>query len=202
MRRGPLRLTIGYLMETDNQTEEEVNNITDVITSDDISKAIVEGAEIYSQITETFIKEFVFYDKTLYEWATDLMVEIPNKNNLDGNSFRGCLIELANNIQIASNYYSVASSMADGIAGGNSIKKSDVMSAIVNNYSKRGARRPAGAVIEKMAESYMSSTVSASVAAKIVKNFWRQRLDTLIDIRKVLEQVGMSLNVETKWTNQ
>lgn len=48
----------------------------------------------------------------------------------------------------------------------------------------------------------MSSTVSASVAAKIVKNFWRQRLDTLIDIRKVLEQVGMSLNVETKWTNQ
>lgn len=137
-----MRLTIGYLMETDNQTEEEVNNITDVITSDDISKAIVEGAEIYSQITETFIKEFVFYDKTLYEWATDLMVEIPNKNNLDGNSFRGCLIELANNIQIASNYYSVASSMADGIAGGNSIKKSDVMSAIVNNYSREGQGDP------------------------------------------------------------
>ena len=186
----------------DTSEEEVTYTDPDNITSEDISKAIIDGAEIYSEITGTFMKEFVFYDKTLYEWATDLMVKIPNKNNLDANSFRGCLIELATNIQIPSNYYSVAASMADGIAGGNSIKKSDVVSAIVDNFAKRGARRPAAAVIERMADSYMSSTVSANVAAKIVKNFWKQRLDTLSDIRKVMEQIGMSLNVETKWTSQ
>jgi hypothetical protein len=186
----------------DTSEEEVTYRDPDNITSEDISNAIIDGAEIYSEITGTFMKEFIFYDKTLYEWATDLMVKIPNKNNLDANSFRGCLIELATNIQIASNYYSVAASMADGIAGGNSIKKSDVVSAIVDNFAKRGARRPAAAVIERMADSYMSSTVSANVAAKIVKNFWKQRLDTLSDIRKVMEQIGMSLNVETKWTSQ
>ena len=185
--------------ETNSNTDETIEPSESYnITAKDISDAIVEGAEIYSEITGSFIKEFVFYDKTLYQWATDLMIHIPNKNNLDANSFRGCLIELATNIQIASNYYSVAASMADGIAGGNSIKKSDVVSAIVDNFAKRGARRPAAAVIERMADSYMSSTVSANVAAKIVKNFWKQRLDTLTDIRKVMEQIGMSLNVETK----
>jgi len=189
--------------ETNSNTDETIEPSESYnITAKDISDAIVEGAEIYSEITGSFIKEFVFYDKTLYQWATDLMIHIPNKNNLDANSFRGCLIELATNIQIASNYYSVAASMADGIAGGNSIKKSDVVSAIVDNFAKRGARRPAAAVIERMADSYMSSTVSANVAAKIVKNFWKQRLDTLTDIRKVMEQIGMSLNVETKWTSQ
>lgn len=189
--------------ETDSTPEEVIESSEDYnITADDISKAIVEGAEIYSEITGSFMKEFVFYDRTLYQWATDLVVNIPDKNNLDANSFRGCLIQLANNIQKASNYYSVAASMSDGIAGGSSIKKSDVVSAIVNNFAKRGARRPAAAVIERMADSYMSSTVSASVAAKIVKNFWKQRLDTLTDVRKVMEQIGMSLNVETKWTSQ
>ena len=188
------------ISSTTDETVESYDNHN--ITAEDISNAIIEGAEIYSEITGSFMKEFVFYDKTLYQWATDLMIRIPNKNNLDANSFRGCLIELANNIQIASNYYSVAASMSDGIAGGNSIKKSDVVSAIVDNFAKRGARRPAAAVIERMADSYMSSTVSANVAAKIVKNFWKQRLDTLTDIRKVMEQIGMSLNVETKWTSQ
>lgn len=186
----------------DTAQEEQADHIQNNITSEDITNAIITGAEIYSEITATFMTKFVFYDKTLYEWATDLMVKIPNRNNLDANSFRGCLIELATNIQIASNYYSVSSSMADGITGGNSIKKSDVVSAIVDNFAKRGARRPAAAVIERMADSYMSSTVSANVAAKIVKNFWKQRLDTLTDIRKVMEQIGMSLNVETKWTSQ
>lgn len=189
--------------EIDSNTDETTESSESYnITAEDISNAIIEGAEIYSEITGSFMKEFVFYDKTLYQWATDLMIRIPNKNNLDANSFRGCLIELATNIQIASNYHSVAASMADGIAGGNSIKKSDVVSAIVDNFAKRGARRPAAAVIERMADSYMSSTVSANVAAKIVKNFWKQRLDTLTDIRKVMEQIGMSLNVETKWTSQ
>jgi len=188
----------------DEKKEEEPQAITKDknVTSLDISNAIIEGAEIYSEITATFMKEFVFYDKTLYQWATDLMVRIPSNSKLDLVSFRACLIDLANNIQVASNYYSVASSMADGIAGGNSIKKSDVVAAIVENFRKTGARRPAATVIERMAESYMSSTVSANVAAKIVKNFWKQRIETLTDLRKVMEQIGMSLNVETKWTSQ
>ena len=70
------------------------------------------------------------------------------------------------------------------------------------NYGKRGAKRPAAVVIERMAESYMSSTVSARVAAKIVKSFWKERWNTLLEVRKILEQIGMSLHVEMKWTNQ
>jgi hypothetical protein len=51
-----------------------------------------------------------------------------------------------------------------------------------------------------MADSYLANTTSATVAARIVKNFWKQRLDTLLDIRKVFEQIGMSLHVEMKLT--
>ena len=192
-------------MMTEKQTEPEETTKSDEIiqvSPETIIEVVQEGAEIYSEVTASFIQSFVFYEKTLYEWANHLMIEIPEAKSLDEVSFRELLIQLGRNLQISSNYYSVASSMCDAVTGGNSIKKSDVVSAIVANYAKKGAKRPAASVIERMAESYMSSTVSARVAARIVKNFWKQRMDTLLEIRKILEQIGMSLHVEMKWTNQ
>lgn len=180
----------------------EEDDKEELVTPQAVLKVIQTGAQVYSDITSSFIQEFVFYEKTLYEWASHLMIDIPKASDLDEISFRELLIKLATNIQICSNYYSVASSMVEAIGGGNNIKKSDVVNAIVINFQRKGAKRPAAAVIERMADSYLSSTVSAKVAANIVKSFWKQRLDTLLEMRKILEQIGMSLHVEMKWTNQ
>ena len=170
-------------------------------TAEDIIESLQEGAELYTQITQAFVQDFVFYDKTLYEWATDLMITIPPNNQLTIVLFRELLLELVTNLQVASNYYSVACSMADTIGGGNTIRKADIVNLIVSNYAKRGAKRPAASVIEKMAESYLVNTVSAERAAKIVKTFWKQRVDTLLDLRKIFEQIGLSLSVEMKFTS-
>lgn len=178
--------------------EEKIENVS----SEDILDSLKEGAELYTQITESFVSEFVFYDKTLYEWASALIIEIPDVRRLDIVCFRELLLKLSKNIQTASNYYSIATTMADAIGGGNNMKKSDIISIIVSNYASKGAKRPAATVIERMADSYLASTVSAEKAAKIVKNFWKQRLDTLLDLRKVFEQIGLSLSVEMKFTSQ
>lgn len=169
---------------------------------EEILEALKAGAELYTSITDTFVSEFTFYDKTLYEWTEFLSVKLPETKNFNIPEFREVLIVLAKNIQVASNYYSVASTMVEAIGGGNSMKRSDIINMLVTNYATRGAKRPAATVIEKMADSYLSSTVSAERAAKIVKNFWKQRLDTLLDLRKVFEQIGMSLSVEMKFTSQ
>ena len=138
-------ITEAIIMDDEKLKEASENNNYEV-SAETIIDVVKEGAAIYSEITSSFVQEFVFYEKTLYEWATELMIEIPNAKNLD--------------------------------------------------------ERPAAVVIERMAESYMSSTVSARVAAKIVKSFWKERWNTLLEVRKILEQIGMSLHVEMKWTNQ
>lgn len=181
-------------------TDETLKDNLDQIQQSDILDALKAGATLYTSITETFIAEFVFYDKTLYDWTSFLSIEIPDVKTLDIVSFRELLLTLSRNIQIASNYYSVSSSMVDAIGGGNSMKKSDIVSILVSNYAAKGAKRPAATVIERMADSYLSSTVSAEKAAKIVQKFWKQRIDTLLDLRKVFEQIGFSLSVEMKFT--
>lgn len=178
---------------------EEIQEITS--NPEEILEALKTGAELYTSITDTFVSEFTFYDKTLYEWTEFLSVKLPDSKDFNIAEFREVLVVLAKNIQVASNYYSVASTMVDAIGGGNSMKKSDIINMLVTNYATRGAKRPAATVIEKMADSYLSSTVSAEKAAKIVKNFWKQRLDTLLDLRKVFEQIGLSISVEMKFTN-
>ena len=45
------------------------------ISPEAIIDIISDGAEIYSSITTNFIQKFIFYEKTLYEWATFLMIE-------------------------------------------------------------------------------------------------------------------------------
>lgn len=176
---------------------EQIDNVAPNTVIKDISAS----AEMYTEITENFVREFVFYERTLFEWANQLMVEVPSRKDLTVESFRQILLDLLENTQIASNYYSLAASMVEAINGGSSMKKSDIVRSIVNNYAARNAKRPAAAVIEKMADSYLSTTVPTGIAAKIVKNFWKQRLDTLLELRKIVEQIGMSLHVEIKFTS-
>jgi hypothetical protein len=180
--------------------EEQTTKNVESVTVNEALNEITVAAESYTLATEEFVRNFIFYEKTLFEWASSLMIEIPKVEDLDAVKFREILLQLINNIQISSNYYSVASSILDAISGGNEIKKSNLINAIVDGYAKRGAKRPAGTVIDQMADSYLANTTSATVAARIVKNFWKQRLDTLLDIRKVFEQIGMSLHVEMKLT--
>jgi hypothetical protein len=177
---------------------EQIEFQIEQVGASELVAALDAGADVYTALTENFIESFEFYGQTLKQWADELLVNIPD--DMQPDAYRKLLAELANNVQKASNYHSVACSLADAIKGGRGVKRSDVVRAIVTGYQERGARRPSGTIIERMADSYMSSTVSGEVAAKLVQRFWRQRLDQLIEVRRILEMISMSLHVELKHT--
>ena len=72
---------------------EEQKEEIEKISTESILEVVQEGSEIYSEITSNFIQSFVFYEKTLYEWASDLMVEIPDVKDLDSVEFRKILLK-------------------------------------------------------------------------------------------------------------
>ena len=48
----------------------EEDDKEELVTPQAVLKVIQTGAQVYSDITSSFIQEFVFYEKTLYEWAS------------------------------------------------------------------------------------------------------------------------------------
>lgn len=184
---------------TDTQDTLKPTEAPPIVTTEEILQDISEAAYAHSAATRDFITQFVFYGKTLSDWSDELAVPIVPQ--MTPEDMRGLYIKLANNIQIASHYYSISSTINSTLVGGGQMKKADLVTALVETFAKRNATRPAAAVIDRMADSYMKATVSSRVASKIIKEFWKQRLDTLIEVRKCLEQVGISLHTEMKYLN-
>jgi hypothetical protein len=163
----------------------------------DIVEEVILGAEAHSAATKVFMSSFTFYEKTLAEWLNEMAVVIPDE--IGPTDLRNLYIDVARKHQRAANYYTVASAIHGGLSFGGEIKKSDLVSAIVSSYTATQRKRPAATILERMADSYMNSTAHTKVAAKIVKDFWRERRDTLVEMRKCLEQVSISLHTEMKY---
>jgi hypothetical protein len=180
----------------EEENEEVVSEIP-TITAQELLERVEIGAGIYSDLSTSFIQEkLIFYGKSLFDWASEMTIEIPQDLNED--TYRRKLAEVGNKLQRASNYYSAAVSMEETVSGGSKISKNDIIRAIVKDYQDRGARRPAGTVIESLADSYMAETISTRIAAKIVKDFWRKRMDAITEVKGIIEQIGISLHVEAK----
>ena len=158
---------------------------------------VVAGAQAHSAATEKFVDTFMFYGKTLSEWLDEVAIERPPENP-GPHDMQRLYFDLGMKIQRASNFYTIANAIHGSLSSGTNIKKSDLVSALVTQYAKTNRKRPAASIIEKMADSYMNSTVHTKIAAKIVKDFWRERRDTMIEMRKCFEQASISMAVELK----
>ena len=179
-----------------NENPTDIPDVMKHITPEQVMNEIIQDAQAHAAATESFANRFMFYGKPLQQWSDELAVEVPH--NATPEKMRGLYTKLANNMQVASHFHSVASTINSSLIGGGQMKTADLVAAIVNQYAKNKAKRPSGAVIERMAESYMKSTTSTRVAAKLVKDFWKQRVDTLIEVRKNLEQISIHMHVELR----
>jgi len=174
-----------------------VEDYKQLVQPEQIMKEVLDAAAAHAAATQMFTQKFMFYGKPLSEWSDELAVPIAKGIQPEG--MRDLYVKLANNIQVASHFHSVASTINSTLVGGGQIKHSDLVKAIVDSYLSKNATRPAASIIDEMAKSYMRDTTSTRVASKIVKDFWKQKLDALVEVRKCLEQVGISIHSEMKY---
>ena len=166
-------------------------------TVEGIIEEVVNGGAAHTVVTESFQNAFMFYGKSLYEWMAEMSVSIPR--DLTPADLRNLWVEIAVKHQRAANYYSIASAIHGGIVSGGETKKSELVSKLIESYATGRKTRPAAQIIERMADSYLTSTIHTRIAARIVKDFWKERRDTLVEIRKCLEQVSIAMHSEMKY---
>jgi hypothetical protein len=167
------------------------------VDTQDIVDEVIATAQKHGDINQALMDQFEFSGKSLTEWMDDVAVPIPTE--VTPENFRNAFTLWARKFQKVNYYYSMANTMFSAMSSGGEIKKSDLISALMEHYAKTKAKRPAAATLERMADSYMVDTVNTRIAAKIVRDFWKDRKDTLIEVRKALESIGISMNMEMKY---
>jgi hypothetical protein len=179
----------------DKEEEEEEEVQVEKYTPEDLINEVLNSAEQHSIATQNFIENYKFYDKTLQQWGADLSIQIPKNPTPD--DLRNIYIELLKKLQITHTLYSRANSMLTALSEGSQIKKADITTALVKGYELKKARRPAGSVISQMADTCLEIGYMKT-ASKIAKDFFKDQKDTLIEIRKTLEQMGFLMHLELK----
>lgn len=178
-------------METEYDTQVFEQNSQTLIS--DIAKM----SEMYEELLPQFTESFIFYGLTLYDWSKKLKIEVPE--NAKPPDVQSALIKVANGIGMASYYKTVSSNLYTAIMNSTNVQKNNLIAGIVNEMKESNARRPAKDIIESMAENFLKDVRNAELVAKIYKDFWTQKLDALIEIRKCLEQINFSLTTEMKY---
>ena len=150
-----------------------------------------------SEATQTFIDTFEFYGRTLGEWDDHLAVFVPD--DVQPDQLKNLFVKFSRSIQQATSLYSYANSIMAAVSTGSNLKKSDIVASIVEwSQSQPGAKRPAAAVIDRMADSMMGSSTKTKTAATIAKGFFKEKRDALIEGRKCLEQASYAIHMELK----
>lgn len=169
------------------------------IAPKDLYDELLEDTKKHNDAANDFLNSLTFYGKSLTEHSADFYIEVPK--DISPDSFRTVLLSLMEKVQLAQHYYAIASSIASALANTTVKKKADVVAAIVAEFERKKMKRPGQDVISSMADSYLGSTTNVYTSAKIIKDFWKNKLDALIEMRKCMEQIGISRASEMKHLN-
>jgi len=184
-------------MDDIQQPTVEETVVAPDISAQEIMLDILSKAEEHTAITTAFLDNFVFQGKTLSEWLLDLAVDVPREINPE--TLRDSLALCARKMQKAYYFYTTTNTMLMALTAGSETKHKDLVTTLVTQYERRNARRPAAGILDSMAETYLAKAKNQQTAAKILKEFFKDRRDSLVEVRKTLEQLGLSMHMEMKY---
>ncbi len=158
---------------------------------------LVNALEAHTAVHEKLMDGFVFHEKSLAEWSEHFDLDIPDP--MTPEQFRTACAKLARRIQKASYFYTECNSTLAAITSGGDNTKAKLITETVDAYAAKDAKRPAAAVLDQLATARMNNIINHALGARILRDYWRDRRDALIEIRKSLEAIGMSHNTELKY---
>jgi hypothetical protein len=175
---------------------EDTTAPLEVVDSAQLAHELASKTVALDTVTEQFMGQFVFADRSLAEWSAHLAVKIPKE--LTPEKLKNCYLEVANKIQQAMSLHAYATALHNALAQASTRKKSDMVRTLVDRYKQANAKRPGVKVLESLADAQLGDVISQQTVAKISKDFFRESRDALLEVRKCLEQYQFVMHMEQK----
>lgn len=156
-----------------------------------------DGKDVYTVFTLHFENEFLLNGKTLSAWRQHFKVQIPNNCSLS--ELRQVAIKLYNVYQEASFFYAEAQAQLSAIQTGGEKLFREAHHKHYTEYKTSGAKLPAADTLRREAEFDIGDVKDAEAQAAVTKNFWKEIVEGLNNQRRLVEQISISLSVESKF---
>jgi hypothetical protein len=163
---------------------------------DEVVTKLLAVAKEHTNTNSLFIEGFEFGGRSLAAWGEALAVRVDRE--MSPQDLRQRIAEVANNLQQATHLYARANSLYTAVSDGGTLRKNDLVAALVETYRRDNAKRPAAGVLDQIADSYLREVLSSKLAARIAKDYFRDIRDSLIETRKCLETYQFLLHLEFK----
>lgn len=153
--------------------------------------------ESFQELANSLMNKIVFFDKTLTEWIDHLAIDIPSEVTLE--QIREIYVRVAKQIQQVSFFMSMCSTYNSTLSSQSEAARADIVEALVTDYSIRNAKRPAAVVLNNLADSKLQDANLQLVVSRVLRDFWKERREVLVEVRKCLEQIMISHTSEMKY---
>jgi len=147
-----------------------------------------------------FMDQFKIHGRTISEWDDILTLPLNiNANRPTGLEIREAYLAYSDKIQTAGHLYSITKAMYISADSTRNSKKVDIIRKMVQEYETNRTVKPPAKVLEQLAEQRTSEYIATKITLEIIKEFFAQKIETLHEVRKSLDQISISMNIELKY---
>lgn len=162
------------------------------------TKFVNQASHTQKVIDETW-DNYQFDGFTLSEWDDKLFCPIPKSPSSD--DMRAIFGKIGEAVQLTTGYYSICNSVYDFLVfiQKNSFDKK--ITQIVDDYKNKNAKRPARQIIESLALESLEDVNLQVQIFKVLRNYWKDKKEAMVELRKNAEQIQMATALELKYFN-
>lgn len=174
--------------------EQDASNI------DSVLEEVKNNSGLANEFINQVMGSLTFFGKSLAVWEDEMVVPIPEGRHAP-EDIRALYVDLANKIQQANHWYCLANSSSVISNSGVEIKQAELVTGLMSYYVSQNAKAPPQTVLERMAANYVKKLQNLATVTKIIRDFWKEKLTTLKEVRSILDSLSVSYATEMKYQN-
>lgn len=159
-----------------------------VIKAEKLVLSFLKGKEVHDLFAKEMQEKLTINGQKLNFWKDHFHIDIPY-TNLNPAICKDIDIMLLKLNQEAALYYALANTRVETMGRANETLYGQRFNAIVQEYKQRNEKLPAHATLEMLANAENDEIESAKSQFEIEKVFWKDILDHLSTIRKIVENI-------------
>lgn len=168
-------------------------------TVDDMILNLRQGKDIHEQFAEAVQDRMMIQGKTMDQWRKHFRIEIPE--NPDITACKEVDMVLMEKYQEASFLKAMADASHLLQKKGYETQYRQKFEALVSEYKQSGKKLPAKDTLSALAAGKVDDIETGVTYAELAVRFWKEILDNLNYVRKVIENATINNSVEAKATN-